>query len=207
MLPKNNKEGITMKFLFGLLVTLTSQAFAQTFSEEVDLAQPISIDEANKKVEALVKSSKIFKKEYFCVKSEITCRAHYTLTDLNGNKLNAFYVRFVSVDRSIGGNGYFFPIKGQPRQFVRFEDFSYDGKFNMNSIETKNIVTIEKTKEGSLKAILGVLTPKLGTTKVTKANIIVGSKSTVLEGTTTDSADPSFSETTRIEYLRTKITN
>ncbi len=201
-----NASRFVLVALLSVLAATTESAKASGFVDDIDISSGITVDEANQKVEELFKNSTIVKKEYFCVKRELTCRTHYTLADLDGKILNAFYVRFVAVDRSVGGNGYFFPLKNRPTEFVRFEDFSYDGKVNINSVEISNVVTVEKTKRGSLQAIRGILTPKLGTTKVTNADIIVSGKSTILEGITTDTADSTFSQKSKIEYLRTRVT-
>ena len=189
-----------------LVLTALIPVAAHAFDEFVDNSQPISAQQADAKVEELLANSKIVRKEYFCVKGELTCRTHYTLADAQGNVLRAFYVRFVAVDRSAGGNGYFFPINRATDEFIRFEDFTYDSKVNVNSVEQVNVVHVQKTKFGSVKAIRGVLVPKLGTTKTTNADIIVSARATVLAGIMTNSADPSFSQPSRTVYLRTHIT-
>lgn len=194
---------------FLVLIGLVQPAFSSELVPtlfEIDPAVSMTNDEAKLKVEELLKNTKIAKREYFCVKREISCRTHYTLTDLGGNLIDAFYVRFVAVDRSVGGNGYFFPVKGQPTKFVRIEDFSFDGKLNIDAVMMDNLVTVEKSKTGSVSVIRNILTPRLGTTKVTNATITVEGKKTVLEGLMYDTADASFSEKVRIEYLRTNVT-
>ena len=195
---------VKCSLVLGLASILSTNAHA--FDEIVDNSQPISAQRADAKVEELLANSKIVRKEHFCVKGELTCRTHYTLADAQGNVLRAFYVRFVAVDRSVGGNGYFFSINKSTDEFIRMEDFTYDGKVNVNSVEQVNVVHVKKTKFGSVKAIRGVLVPKLGTTKTTNADIVVSARATVLAGVTTDSADPAFSQPSRTVYLRTHVT-
>ncbi len=197
----------SLPFIVSILSSPAALAHPPTEPLEYDLTSKPPIDVAERMIESLIANSKIDSKKIYCVKNELTCRTHYSLIDLSGNPLDAFYLRFVAVDRSVGGNGYFFPVKNRPGVYIRFEDYTFDGKYNVDSIEDGNPVTVEKYPDGTLKAILGIRTLRLGTTKSTLADIRVDQHSTILEGITTDSADPSFSQKTRTEYLHTTVTN
>lgn len=204
LLTARNVSKSVLSVLFASL-TFGSIATANV-NFEFDPQASMTIDDASKMVEVLMANSKVDQKKVFCVKNELTCRTHYSLVDLNGNPISAFFVRFVAVDRSVGSSGYFFPVKNKPGTYVRFEDFTFDGKYNISAVLDTNPVTVEKYPDGTLKAILGSILPRLGTTKSTLANIYIDQHSAVLEGIMTDSADPSFSEKTRIEYLYTTVT-
>lgn len=192
-----------MRILLISLLTSTALTSISALGQEVDPTLPITISAANQMVADLLKN-KISSKEYFCVKDELTCRAHYGLEDASGKKMDAFYVRFTSADRSVGSNGYFFPVKGQPGKFIRFEDFTFDGKINVDKIELQNIVTVEKDHAGKVCAILGSILPRLGTTKYMVADLTVNFRAATLEGTVYDSADPNFIEKSKIEYRRNR---
>lgn len=174
---------------------------------EVDAKKTVSLTEASKLVTDLLDGSTIKSKEFFCFKNDLICRVHYTLADKSGNLIAPFFVRFIAADRSVAAQGYFFPVVGQPDTFIRFEDFTFDGKVNIDQVVSENLTKVEKSKTGQVTAIHGSVLPKLGTSRYTEAEVTVSATSVVLEGTQKDKNDPTFLKHVRDEYLRTNLTD
>lgn len=181
-------------------------SFAQLNRDwSIDVSQPIPAIKANQIVTYLLTNTKVVAKDFFCVKNDLICRVHYTLADASGKVIAPFFVRFMAADRSVASQGYFFPTKHNPNLYVRFEDFTFDGQVNVDKVETSNLVPVQKYSDGRFAVIRDIITPRLGTTKYTIATIIVGPKSTVLQGIMKDTQDPKYSEAVRTEYLRTQL--
>ncbi len=193
-----------------VLIGLTAPSFGKASTPadwEVDVQKTISVGEADKLVADLLKATTVSSKEFFCVKNDLICRVHYTLSDATGKVIAPFFVRFVAADRSQASQGYFFPVAGQADTFIRFEDFTFDGTVNVTEVVFNNLTKVEKSKTGQLATIHGAVIPKLGTSLYTEAEITVSATSVVLEGIQKDKNDPTFQKHSRTEYLRTDLTN
>ena len=178
-----------------------SPVFALDGDIAIDITKQISLADAKRIVSDLVQSTKTEYKDHYCLKGEMTCRVHYTLVNQKGERIRAFIAKFLSADRSVASQGFFFPVKDHPNQYIRFENLVFDGKLDIDKIESGNLVEVQKNADNRVSSISGIVMPKLGTTKYAQANVSISPQSIVIEGEMKDSADPGYSQHLRLEYF------
>ncbi len=179
------------------VLTFCLSTFAAVKENDNDLA----LKDANEKVAALLNSTEVASKQIYCVTGKLDCRTHYYLKDkVTGNKVDSFYVTFVSADRQKGTIGYFMPVEGQPGIYHRFEDMTFDGVKLIEVISDN--AEIEKYADGTVSQFKNVRIPKVATTHYIIGNINITEENVEIVGTEYDSADASFTAPFKLVYNR-----
>lgn len=159
------------------------------------------LEKATQEIKEFTDSTEVVDQRVYCIAGKLECRVHYRLKNKSDGQIAAgFYFTFVSADRQVGGTGYFLPESNCSDSYKRYEDLNFDGKKVASQIYDP--VTVSKDEEGRVTDLMGLVIPRLGTSRYLKADIKITDESVVIEGFEYDKEKPDYKVSVRVQYDR-----
>lgn len=164
-------------------------------------ANTLTPAEATAQVKAAMANAEVASKIFYCLPGTLTCRTVFKMKDkTSGQIIEAFYENFFSSERGVGGAFYFLPTAPGSQQFNVYGDTKFDGVLEIDSVVPGNVATVNWN--GDFPTIQNLTMLKLGTTQYAVATLTYTTDKAVMDGTSYDSANPSFQQAIHLEYPR-----